>query len=243
MNLVVRWVTSEQARRYMEYDQIRPSWKHFVPQLGKVRTGICFDMLTTSDWRESSKRIGFVFDPDDISTDVQSCEIVGHRVYELTERLRWVFDKAEMRKLIQEAKDKSGFYSDSPDELFVLGTIDSLGQRLKGVIVLQTGRELGPACSVELDKFTKAYDVPVLKVTLDEFSTIRRAPGGFQMKSPEEVSQKAGAIDASCQQMEAAGIALPPAPANPASVPNQSPCDTRCPMPGAEQIRTRKRKP
>lgn len=187
--VVVRWVTSEQARRYMADDQIRPSWKHFVPQLGKARTGICFDMLTTSDWRAPSKRIGFVIDTDEIPAGVQSCEIVGQRVYVLTEKLRWMTDKAEIRKLVQGEKDKSGVDSDSPDELFVLGTIDSLGRRLKGIVVLETGRELGPACLVELDKFCEANCVDVLKVTRDEFSALRRAPGGLQMRPPEDLNE------------------------------------------------------
>jgi hypothetical protein len=185
---VVRWVTSEQARRYMEYDQIRPSWKHFVPHLGKVRTGICFDMLTTSNWRESSKRIGFVFDTDELPAGVQSHELEGHKVYSLTESLRWVFDKEELKKRIQEAKVNSNFYSGTPDELFVLGAVDSLGSRLKGVVVLETGRDLGPACRVELEKFTELNNVPVLRCTLDEFSDIRWAPGGFWMPEQSVIS-------------------------------------------------------
>jgi hypothetical protein len=96
-------------------------------------------------------------------------------------------DKAEIRKLVQDARADKGVDSDSPDELFVLGTIDSLGRRLKGIVVLETGRELGPACRVELDKFCEANCVDVLKVTRDEFSALRNAPGGLQMRTPEEI--------------------------------------------------------
>jgi hypothetical protein len=191
-NHVIRWVTSEQARRYMEYDQIRPSWKHFVPHLGKVRTGICFDMLTTPNWREPSKRIGFVVDTDALPSGVQSYELDGHKVYSLTESLRSEFDKNEFKKLTQEAKANSTFYSGSPDELFVLGTISSLGSRLKGVVVLETGRDLGPACRVDLLRFTELNKIPVLRCTWDEFSDLRLAPGGFRMPEQNDVQVARG---------------------------------------------------
>lgn len=177
--LAVRWITSEQCRRYIEYDQIRPSWTHFLPQLERTRVGICFDMLTNSNWRGFSKRIGFVINSDELPKGVQSFEIVGERIHDLTDQLRWVFDKAEFRKLVQEAKSRLGFYTDSPNELFVLGTIDSLGQRLKGVVQLDTGKPLGPRCQAELSAFAAANNIPLLNVTPDEFSAIRYEQNGL----------------------------------------------------------------
>lgn len=170
---MVRWVTTEQARRYMMYDQIRPSWQHFVPQIGKARTGICFDMMTTSNWRESSKRIGFVIDKDDLPSGSISFEIDGNRVFNLTERLRWMFDKTQIRDVLKEIKANLAFYTQDVDELFVLGTIDKLGSRLKGVIALDTGRRMGPKCEAELMEFTTTNRIPLLNVKVDEFSSLK----------------------------------------------------------------------
>lgn len=82
----------------MADNQIRPSWKHFVPQIGKVRTGICLDMLTTSNWRAPHKRIGFVLDAQELAASLPVWEIEGHKVYCLSESMRCVFDTAEIRK-------------------------------------------------------------------------------------------------------------------------------------------------
>lgn len=174
--LVVRWVTNEQARRYVEYDHIRPSWKHFVPELGQTRVGICFDMMTTSHWR-TEQRIGLVIETKDIPESVRSYEFEGHKVYCLSERLPWEMDVVKRRELIQDAKKNSAQYSANPDELFVAGTIDSLGKRLSGVVLLDTGRKMGSKVEAEVREFCAKHQVSVLDITPDEFSDLRSVPG------------------------------------------------------------------
>lgn len=174
--LVIRWVTAEQARRYVEYNQIRPSWKHFIPELGQTRVGICFDMMTTSSWR-FEQRIGLIIETQDLPEKVKSFEIEGHKVYCLSERLSSPMQSDRRRELVIHSKQNSAQYSVDPDELFVAGTIDSLGSRLSGVVLLDTGRKMGPKVDAEVRGFCSEHQVPVLDVTPDEFSDLRAVPG------------------------------------------------------------------
>jgi hypothetical protein len=172
-HLLIRWLTSEQMRSLIENDRIRPSWKHFLPSLGKFRNGICFDMMTTSHWRADHKRIGIVIESTDLPQHVKAHAIEGHKVYTLSESLQWAFDPVKRREDIAQAKKNMDFYSARPDEMFVLGTIDDLGRRLKGIVVIDPAKKLGPKVSVELQEFSKSNRIPVATLTAEEFGNLR----------------------------------------------------------------------
>jgi len=177
--LVVRWVSAEQARHHVEYNQIRASWKHFVPELGRTRVGVCFDLLTTANWRDGTKQVGIAIDTASLPPTAQRFEFDGHKVFCLSERLAWEFDHAKRLTLMREARKHHDLYTRFPDELFVTGTIDALGERMSGIVLMNAGRKLGPKCDSEIRDFCNRHGKPVLELTPQEFSDARNTTCGL----------------------------------------------------------------
>lgn len=177
--LVIRWVDPAQARRYLQDNQILPSWRHFIPALGKARNGICFDLMTHANWRAPHRRIGLLIDTTKLPEKTPCHAIDGHKVYCLSEQMRWQTPQ-EQRAAAKEARANAHLYSGRADELFVTGTIDRLGSRLSGIVLLETDRKLGPKLQAEMSAFCADHRIPVLAMTSEAFSAAKCAKGGVR---------------------------------------------------------------
>lgn len=174
--LVARWVDPTTARRYLEQNQMRPSWTHFVPQLGKTRNGICFDMMTTSSWR-GDRSIGFLLRPQDLPQPQNAYAFEGHRTFCLQSRLHWTLDRDLLQKELASVQANLRDYIGRPDELFVTHTVDKLGERLRGIVLL-AGLQ-APVFDVEVREFAQRFNVPLLELSKDEFFEARYRKGGL----------------------------------------------------------------
>jgi hypothetical protein len=175
-NLVARWTSPTTARRYLEQNQMRPSWSHFVPQLGKTRNGICFDMMTTSSWR-GDHSIGFLTRPQDLPQPRNAYAFEGHRTYCLASRLQWTLDKGRLHQELAAVQANLQDYVARPDELFVTHTVDNLGERLCGIVLL-SGLN-APVFDGELREFVARHNVPLLEMSRDKFFDVRYSLQGL----------------------------------------------------------------
>jgi hypothetical protein len=172
---------------------MRPSWSHFVPQLGKTRNGICFDMMTTSSWR-GDYSIGFLMRPQDLPLPQSAYAFEGHRTYCLASRLQWTRDKGLLHQELVAVQANLQDYVARPDELFVTHTVDNMGSRLCGIVLLSDLN--APVFDAELREFVARHSVPLLEMSKDKFFDVRYSPQGLGGLLPATTGSKSGAAKA-----------------------------------------------
>lgn len=171
--IVARFGDHNRLLRIFERNRINPSWRHFVPQLGRMRTGICFDLLTTSNWR-GDHRIGVLIDAAKLPTTVKSFEFEGHKVYNLTSRIPWASPESA-RDMVEEVKSNINFYTKEPDELFVVHPILDLGSVMHAIVMIKGDRAFDEKTELAIKDYSKNHHVPVLNFTIEKWWDYRRS--------------------------------------------------------------------
>lgn len=187
MELVVRWEEGQRVRWCLANNSMQPSWKHFVPQLGRFRNGICCDPETHSRWRAPGRKVGLVFDLLRLPAGLKWFALDGNAVHTLSDTLTWAPTPQHFQELAVEAQRNPARYTSMTDEVFIAGRLPVLTSTLVGiVVVLRDGERLGPKLACEIAVYAASNSIPVfVQGVVDE--PLRAVAETRQVVSVEQV--------------------------------------------------------
>lgn len=182
--ILFRWMSVSQARQVLTEDEMRPSWRHLLPEGEWFGTCLSPHPVRWAD-DDPGRRVMLALDCTDLMESVDTRPVDGDLTWALTRQhdaARERSDGEAMEAVMARISEVDVPFSRA-SEVFVTAPVGDVASRLRGIAIVVVGREPGTHPSAEHvwgDEMSDLSDVEPIVLSPGDLRELHH-PGEMEM--------------------------------------------------------------